>query len=202
MVGRGPSQRAAPVLLGSLSFSNFSLNDSPTSQQPKHPHPSPTPLGKVHASFVNRMGFVNEMPPVGPAGQGTGTSNSRRGFLELDHKPGPASPGRAGWGVVRAGAGLTLETPDMMMVLFFRGGLSFSFEDSLSCRMATSATGSEPFSTNSSAGEAAWTCQPKPGTPLAGPGPQRTPCVVTRHAPPSAHGVRASLCVRGAPRQS
>lgn len=103
VVGRGPSQKAAPVVLGSLSFCNFSLNDSPTSQQPKHPHPSPTPLGKVRASFVNRMGFVNEMPPVGPAGQGTGTSNSRRGFLELDHKPGPASPGRAGWGVVRAG---------------------------------------------------------------------------------------------------
>lgn len=41
----------------------------------------------------------------------------------------------------------------MMIVLFFRGDLSFSFEDSLSWRMATSATGSDPFSTNSSAGE-------------------------------------------------
>lgn len=45
----------------------------------------------------------------------------------------------------------TLEIPEMMMVLFFRGDFSFSFEDSLSCRMATSATGSEPFSTSSSA---------------------------------------------------
>lgn len=49
--------------------------------------------------------------------------------------------------------GRTLETPDMMMVLFFRGDFSFSFEDSLSCRMATSATGSTPFSTSSSAGQ-------------------------------------------------
>lgn len=40
----------------------------------------------------------------------------------------------------------------MMMVLFFLGEFSFSFEDSRSCRMATSATGSEPFSTSSSAG--------------------------------------------------
>lgn len=40
----------------------------------------------------------------------------------------------------------------MMMVLFFRGDLTLSFEDSLSWRMATSATGSEPFSTRSSAG--------------------------------------------------
>lgn len=47
---------------------------------------------------------------------------------------------------------LTLETPDMTIVLFFRGDLSFSFEDSLSCRMATSATGSAPLSTSSSAG--------------------------------------------------
>lgn len=45
-----------------------------------------------------------------------------------------------------------MEIPDMMMVLFFLGDFSFSFEDSLSCRMAASATGSEPFSTNSSAG--------------------------------------------------
>lgn len=45
----------------------------------------------------------------------------------------------------------TLEIPEMMMVLFFRGDFSFSFEDSLSCRMATSATGSDPFSTSSSA---------------------------------------------------
>lgn len=45
----------------------------------------------------------------------------------------------------------TLEIPEIMMVLFFRGDFSFSFEDSLSCRMATSATGSELFSTNSSA---------------------------------------------------
>lgn len=51
-----------------------------------------------------------------------------------------------------APGGRTLETPDMMMVLFFLGDFSFSFEDSLSCRMATSATGSEPFSTKSSAG--------------------------------------------------
>lgn len=40
----------------------------------------------------------------------------------------------------------------MMIVLFFRGDLSFSLEDSLSCRIATSATGSDPFNTNSSAG--------------------------------------------------
>lgn len=40
----------------------------------------------------------------------------------------------------------------MMMVLFFRGDLTLSFEDSLSWRMATSATGSEPFRTRSSAG--------------------------------------------------
>jgi hypothetical protein len=38
-----------------------------------------------------------------------------------------------------------------MIVLFFRGDLSFSLEDSLSCRIATSATGSELFNTNNSA---------------------------------------------------
>lgn len=36
------------------------------------------------------------------------------------------------------------------MVLFFRGDFSFCFADSLSCRMAASATGSVPFSTSSS----------------------------------------------------
>lgn len=71
------------------------------------------------------------------------------------------------------GAGRTLEIPDMMMVLFFRGDLTFSFEDSLSWRMATSATGSEPFSTSSSAGGKAAVgtlCTPLTvlGTPRAG----------------------------------
>lgn len=57
----------------------------------------------------------------------------------------------------------------MMMVLFFRGGLSFSFEDSLSCRMATSATGSEPFSTNSSAGGGGVDTSPKVRNSACGP---------------------------------
>lgn len=39
----------------------------------------------------------------------------------------------------------------MIMVLFFRGDFGFCFADSLSCRMAASATGSVPFSTSSSA---------------------------------------------------
>ena len=60
--------------------------------------------------------------------------------------------GRGGAGRTWEAERLTLETPDMMIVLFFLGDLSFNFEDSLSCRMATSATGSAPFSTSSSAG--------------------------------------------------
>lgn len=45
---------------------------------------------------------------------------------------------------------LTFETPDIMIVLFFLGDFSFCFADSLSCRMATSATGSVPFNTSNS----------------------------------------------------
>lgn len=44
----------------------------------------------------------------------------------------------------------TLDTPDMIMVLFFLGDFNFCFADSLNCRMAASATGSVPFSTSSS----------------------------------------------------
>lgn len=65
---------------------------------------------------------------------------------------GTFQSGRSAGGCGGRGGGLTLETPDMMIVLFFRGDLSFSFEDSLSWRMATSATRSVPFSTSSSAG--------------------------------------------------
>lgn len=44
----------------------------------------------------------------------------------------------------------TLDTPDIIMVLFFLGDFSFCFADSLNCRMAASATGSLPFNTSSS----------------------------------------------------
>ncbi len=47
----------------------------------------------------------------------------------------------------------TLVTPEMMMVLFLTGDLSFCFADSWSCLMAASATGSVPFNTNNSAGK-------------------------------------------------
>lgn len=67
-------------------------------------------------------------------------------FVNIDQELGQLLRGRD------RPAGRTLEIPDMMIVLLFRGDFSFSFEDSLSCRMATSATGSEPFNTSSSAG--------------------------------------------------
>lgn len=49
--------------------------------------------------------------------------------------------------------GLTLAMPEMMMVLFFTGDLSFCLADWWSCLMAASATGSVPFSIRSSVSE-------------------------------------------------
>lgn len=48
---------------------------------------------------------------------------------------------------------LTLAMPEMMMVLFFTGDLSFCLADWWSCRMAASATGSVPLSTSNSVSE-------------------------------------------------
>lgn len=48
---------------------------------------------------------------------------------------------------------LTLAMPEMMMVLFFTGDLSFCLADWWSCLMAASATGSVPLSMSSSVSE-------------------------------------------------
>lgn len=48
---------------------------------------------------------------------------------------------------------LTLEMPEMMMVLFFTGDLSFCLADWWSCLIAASATGSVPLSISSSVSE-------------------------------------------------
>lgn len=48
---------------------------------------------------------------------------------------------------------ITLAMPEMMMVLFFTGDLSFCLADWWSCLMAASATGSVPLSINSSVSE-------------------------------------------------
>lgn len=48
---------------------------------------------------------------------------------------------------------LTLAMPEMMMVLFFTGDLSFCLADWWSCLMAASATGSVPLSISSSVSE-------------------------------------------------
>lgn len=45
---------------------------------------------------------------------------------------------------------VTFATPEMMMVLFLTGDLSFCLADSYSCLIAASATGSVPFSISSS----------------------------------------------------
>lgn len=47
----------------------------------------------------------------------------------------------------------TLAMPEMMMVLFFTGDLSFCLADWWSCLMAASATGSVPLSISSSVSE-------------------------------------------------
>lgn len=105
-------------------------------QQPEHP-------GQPASVLPDGVGHTNTMSwrPACRAGKWhLPFAGSCRGVTRAWEDPAPRDTGR------------TLEIPDMMMVLFLRGDLTFSFEDSLSWRMATSATGSEPLSTSSSAG--------------------------------------------------